>query len=172
MIVKLANYALERRGVLLGYGVEFGLPTGDAHGHGGRGEHQGHDHGAGPEEDVYEIAPFLNAGWTSGPWEAVGWTPFEIPTNQDHQESVGTALRYNTSLLHHTSSRIELLVEAFGGTGLSGRETDRATANVAPGLRLRPLEEGSLVIGAGVAFPLAADREFDHRALISAFYHF
>lgn len=83
----------------------------------------------------------------TGPWELVAWTLFEIATNQNLQENVGTELRYNASVLYHATERIEALVEAFGHTGLSGPETERTTLNIAPGLRVRLFEDRPLVLG-------------------------
>lgn len=128
VLLKLANYAFEERGLLLGYGLELGLRTGPGgHAQGGHGhEGDGHQHNdAEPEEDIYEITPFLNAGLMAGRWELVGWTLFEIPTNQNLQENVGTDVRYHASALYHLTPRIEALLEAHGRTGLSGPETER-----------------------------------------------
>lgn len=173
VMFKFANYAFEEQNILLGYGVELGLPTG-SRGHGGHGHESTageHDH-ADPEDDIYEISPFLNAGLMAGRWELVAWTLFEIPTNQNLQENVGTELRYNASVLYHATPRIETLVEAHGQTGLSGLETERSVLNLAPGLRIRPFPERKLTLGAGASFPLTDDQEFHTRILLSAFYHF
>jgi hypothetical protein len=175
IITKFANYAFEEQGLLLGYGLELGLPTGGAHAHGGVHEHEEGQHAHAdeePEEDIFEIAPFLNAGVMAGRWELVGWTIFSIPTNQGLQENVGTELRYNASALFHASPRIEALVEAHGQTGLSGRQTDRSVVNLAPGLRIHPLAQRNLALGAALSFPLTEDEAFDTRVLVSAFYHF
>ena len=56
--LKFANYAFENLGILLGYGVEFGLPTGDD------AKGIGSDH-------VFEIEPFFNIGVQRGHWEFV-----------------------------------------------------------------------------------------------------
>lgn len=174
IITKFANYAFEERGLLLGYGLELGLPTGGAHAHGGVREHEEgqHEHAAEePEEDIYDVAPFLNAGFMSGRWELVGWTIFSIPTNHNSQENVGTEFRYNASALFHASPRIEALVEAHGQTGLSGRGTG-SVVNLAPGFRIRPLPRRNLALGAALSFPVTEDETFDARVLVSAFYHF
>lgn len=175
VILKFANYAFQQAGILLGYGIEFGLPTGTAHERGGEdGHEEGRSgrHDRPPEEDIYEVTPFLNAGWITGRWELVAWTLFQIPTNQKLQENVGAELRYNASALYHGSRRLEALVEAFGHSGLSGPKTGRTLLNLAPGLRLRPFAQEHLVLGAAVAFPLTGDRDFAIGVLVSAFYHF
>lgn len=180
VVAKLANYALEDSGILLGYGMEFGLPTGSGHGHGvHEHEHDPHEEEPGEphvhveaEEDIYHITPFLNAGWMAGAWQLVGWTLFEIPVNQAVQENVGTGLRFNGSLLFHASERINALVEGFGRTGLSGAGSDRTVVSVGPGLRAQVLPQRPLVLGAALAFPITDDRDFDSRLLVSAFWHF
>lgn len=181
LVAKLANYALEESGILLGYGMEFGLPTGSEHGHGGVHEHEEAPHDEEPGEphvhteageDIYHITPFLNAGWMAGDWELVGWSLFEIPTNQEVQENVGTALRFNGSLLFHASERISALVEGFGRTGLSGAGSDRTVVSVGPGLRAQILPQRPLVLGTALAFPVTDHRDFDTRLLVSAFWHF
>jgi hypothetical protein len=169
VLFKFANLALESSGVSLGYGLEVGLPTGASHAHGGVHEDEGEE---GADEDIYEFAPFLNAGWISGAWELSGWTLFEIPTNQGEQEEVGTALRYNGSLLVHAGSRVDAIVEAFGHAGLSGPETEQGVLNIAPGIRFRPVLSSPLVIGAGLAIPVTSDEDYGSLALISAFWHF
>jgi len=174
ILLKFANYAFEDAGWLLGYGIEFGLPTGSGGPHGS--PEPGMPSGGGDPEAtsdvIYEISPFLNGGFTAGPLELVGWTLFEIPTNQTHQDDVGTELRYNASVLYHAGARIDALVEAFGHRGLSGPETDLSTVSLAPGLGVRPLAWRPLVVGTGIAFPLTNDRDFDTRILVSAFLHF
>lgn len=169
VIFKFANLALESSGVSLGYGLEVGLPTGAGHGDvhvddGADGEHA--------DEDIYEFAPFLNAGWMSGAWELIGWTLFEIPTNQGEQEEVGTALRFNGSLLFHAASRLDVLLETLGHTRLSGPDTEATVMSLAPGIRVRPSSTNPLVIGAGLAIPVTSDEDYDSHLLISAFWHF
>lgn len=175
LTLKFANYAAEDAGVLLGYGVQLGIPTGPAHVHAGVHEPDEGGAEAGEEavsEDIWEVTPFLNAGWVSGPWELVGWSRFSIPTNQRHQDDVGTELLVDTSLLRHFGSRAEGLVEALGRTGLSGPGSDAWILDLAPGVRVRPFPGRPLVVGAGVAVPLTGERDYDARLLVSAFWHF
>lgn len=165
---KFTNEAFEDAGVLLGYGLEIGLPTGPAHAHAAVDDEPAGDEGA---ENIYEITPFLNAGWMKAAWELVGWTLFEIPTHQHDQDEVGTGLRYNASVLYHAGARAEALLEVFGETGLSGPTTEETIFNLAPGLRVHPFN-APLVLGVGVAIPVTDDREQDAAILISLFHHF
>jgi hypothetical protein len=175
LLFKFANYAFAERGVLLGYGLSLGLPTGGGHGHAAEehGHEAGHDHEHGHAEgDIYEIAPFLNAGVMLGKLELVGWTLFRIPTNQELQENVETNLGYNLSALYHVNPRLQALLELDGAAGLSGAAAERRVANLTPGVKVQPLARSNLSVGLGIGVPLTQDREFDTRALISAFYHF
>lgn len=161
---KFANYAFEDQGLLLGYGLEFGLPWG----RNPEAEHGGHVHG----QDVYEISPFLNAGLMAGDWELVGFGIFSIPTHQDHQENVSTTFRYNLSALYHATPRLEPLLELNGQTGLSGAAIGEAASYVTPGLRVLPFTDMPLAVGLGLSVPLTDDRGFDTRTVMSLFYHF
>jgi len=88
--LKFANFAFEERGVLLGYGVAVGFPTGDAK------AGTGSDH-------IWELQPFLNLGVSVADFEVVAWSRFGIPTNQDPGEEVETAFLYDFSVLYHIS---------------------------------------------------------------------
>jgi hypothetical protein len=164
VILKLASAALADAGVHLGYGLEVGIPTGPEH------EHAVPEPGLGEPGDSWEVAPFVNAGWTDGTWEVVGWSLVGVPTDDAVRETAGVGFRFNGSALFHASDRLDALLEAFGATPISGSETEPTAVSLAPGLRVRP-GDGPLVIGAGVAFPVAGEE--DHaRFLVSLFYHF
>ncbi|MBW3629350.1 MAG: hypothetical protein KY464_08645, partial [Gemmatimonadetes bacterium] len=82
LLFKFANYALARRGVLLGYGLSVGLPTGGGHDH--AEEHtavERHEDGD-AEGGVYEFEPFVNAGVMLGELELVAWTLVSIPSDR------------------------------------------------------------------------------------------
>lgn len=179
-IAKFANFAFEEHGLLLGYGLEVGLPTGGGHAHGGI-EEPDHEHaeGEGHEEeavegddDVYEFAPFLNAGLAAGPWELVGWTRYAIPTNQDEPAESGPELRFDLSVLLHATEHIEPVLEMGGTVGLGGPQADRETLTLSPGLRVRPIADQPLVLGGALSLPLTDARSFETRVLVSAFWHF
>jgi len=156
--LKFGNFAFAEHGVLLGYGLEVGLPTGSD------GTGIGSDH-------ILEIEPFLNVGYKRDMLEAIGFAAFGIPTNQEEGEEIETEFAYNLSVLYHLSQRVEAVVELDGETVLSGEE-DEAIANLSPGFKLKPLAATPLQIGFGVGFPLTTDRAFDVRTVFSLFYHF
>ena len=154
---KVANYAFEEQGVLLGYGIELGLPTGDA------SKGIGSDH-------IVDLEPFFYAALKRGRFEAVGFGIFGIPTNQRPGEEIDTEFGYNLSVLYHVSRRVQGLLEFDGATTLSGAETEAAT-HVTPGLKFRPLARSPLLLGVGLSLPVSGDRSFDARGLVSLFYH-
>ncbi|NIP82517.1 MAG: hypothetical protein GWM90_26170 [Gemmatimonadetes bacterium] len=85
---------------------------------------------------------------------------------------MGSTLRYHASVLLHAGRHLDVLIEGFGRTDSAGPDRDEAALSVAPGLRLRPLADRPLVLGAGVALPVTGEPEVDARVLVSAFYHF
>ncbi|MGH7406371.1 MAG: hypothetical protein ACREJA_10905, partial [Candidatus Methylomirabilales bacterium] len=156
---KFANFAFADHGVHLGYGLEFGLPSGnDAKGIG-----SGH---------LLEVGPFLNAGYKRRRLEVVAWAVFGIPTNQRDTEPVDTELQYNVSTLYHFTSRIQGLVELDGASTLSGNAGSEAEAHVTPGIKIRPIRESNLLLGLGVGFSVAPRTPSGVRVIASAFYHF
>ena len=156
---KFANLTFVERGLLLGYGLAFGLPTGDS----GKGIGSG---------NIWEIEPFFNFGVMTGDWEIVGWTRFGIPTNQDPGEEVETEFHYDFSTLYHFSSRFQGLVELNGGTGLSGPEAGSGIISVSPGIKVAPISNNpDLFIGLGGSFPLG-DEELNAQLRAAVFYHF
>lgn len=156
--LKFANFAFHRHGLLLGYGLEFGLPTGDPV------QGIGSDH-------VWEIEPFLNVGWQRGLVELVGWARFGIPTNQNATEEVETEFHYDLSALFRVSPRVEALLELNGETGLSGAEAGVGAVTLSPGLKIAPIASRSLFVGISGTVPLD-EQELDSRLTASLLYHF
>lgn len=156
--LKFANFAFERHWLLLGYGLEFGPPTGDPV------QGIGSDH-------VWEIEPFLNVGWQRGRVELVGWVRFGIPTNQNATEEVETEFHYDLSGLFRVSPRVEALLELNGETGLSGPEAGVAASALSPGLKIAPIASRSLLVGISGTVPLG-EQELNSRLRVSLLYHF
>lgn len=158
ILFKFANYAFEKHGLLLGYGLELGVPTGnDAEG-------IGSDH-------LWEVEPVLNVGFKRGRVELVGFSRFGIPFNQDPGEEVETELAYDLSALLHVTSRVQALVEINGETVLSGGEAGGTVVLLSPGAKLAPAVEIPLFVGLGAQVPLT-DEDLDIAVELSVFYHF
>ena len=158
LALKFANFAFEDKGLLLGYGLEVGMPTGnDATGIG-----NGH---------IWEIEPFLGIGFMTGNWELVNRTRFGIPINQDPGEEVETELHYDFSALYHFSPRLQGLLELNGLVGLSGDEAGEGMVSLSPGIKVAPFAGHTLFVGLGGSFPLG-DEELDARLKLAFFYHF
>jgi hypothetical protein len=158
VLFKFANYAFEEQGLLLGYGIEFAVPTGDA------ANGVGSDH-------IWEVAPVLNLGYKRGALELVGFTIFGIPFGQEAGEEVETEFTYNGSVLMHASTQLQFLVELNGNTVLSGEERGTTLVRLSPGVKVAPSRAVPLFIGLGATLPLT-EAEFDAGALVSLFYHF
>lgn len=158
---KFANFAFADQGVLLGYGLELGLPTGDD------------EKGTG-SSNLLEVAPFLAVGYKHRKLELVSFLEFGIPTHQNEEkgQEVETELGFNLSALYHVSSRWQALLELDGEEVLSGEEEGHSVLNLTPGVKFRPVAGKSLLVGAGVSFPLSNEEEFDTRLVGSVFYHF
>ena len=166
LALKFANFAFEERGLLLGYGLELGMPTGDE----AKGIGSGH---------LWEIEPFLSIGLVSGDFELVGLTRFGIPINQEVGEEIETEIHYDFSALYHFSTRVQGLLELNGLAGLSGHTeashhgdaAGEGIISVSPGIKVAPLAESPLFVGLGASFPLG-DEELDARLKLAFFYHF
>jgi len=157
--LKFANFAFADKGLLLGYGVELGLPTGDD------GKGIGSDH-------LVEVETFLSLGYKRDRFELVTFVEFGIPTNQEEDDEFETELGLQVSLLYHLSSRLQLLLEADGERVLSGEEEGETVVNLSPGVKVKAAAGSAWWIGAAAGFPLSNEEEFDRRLLLSAFYHF
>lgn len=199
--VKLANYAFEERGLLLGYGMAVALPTsGDAppgdhahpdgdHAHANRrapdlrpapgmsgAPRVGSDGVAGVRptlgRDHYELEPFLNVGWRSGRWELVGLTRFAVPTAGDSEGAGNTHVAYNASALLHVDSRLQALLEYDGLSEIGEAGESHREGYLSPGLKVRVLEGRSLFVGGAVSIPVTEDESFATRLRFSLFQHF
>jgi len=157
--LKFANFAFEKEGLLLGYGVEFGLPTGND------AKAIGSDH-------LIHIEPFLNIALKKDRVEAVAFTIFGVPTNQHVGEEIETDFEYNFSLLYHVAPQLQSILELNGETILSGEKSMNVTM-LSPGVKFLPLKTTpELIIGIGIQVPLTHEKEFDVGAMGSVFYHF
>ncbi len=158
LLFKFANYAFESKGLLLGYGVEFGIPTGN------QAVGIGSDH-------IWSVAPVFNIGYMQGKLELVGFSILEIPFGQNAGEEIETEWLYNASALVHVSPQFQALFELNGETVLSGDESGATLVRASPGVKVAPSTRIPLFVGLGVSVPLQ-ESELDAMALVSLFYHF
>ncbi len=158
--LKYANFHFAEHGLLLGGGIEFGLPTGqDAKGIG-----SGH---------ILDIEPFVDFGFKRGRFALVGFVSAGLPVNdRPEDEAADAELGIDLSALYHLSSTVELLVELNGEHVYGGDEAGRDAWNFAPGFKLRPWRALALKIGFGVQIPVGGKKEQKVRTLLSVFYHF
>ncbi len=157
--VKFATFFLEEYGILLGGGLEFGLPTGDD------------DKGIG-SDNIWEIEPFLSFGWKYKILEVVSFLHIGFPVNQKGDQNEGDELGYNLSTLVHATEWLEVLLEFDGETVLNGEEEGESVLNIDPGVKFKPFKSQELHVGFGAGFPVTNDEEFEYRLIASVFYHF
>ncbi|HSC34851.1 MAG TPA: hypothetical protein VLG45_06215 [Thermodesulfobacteriota bacterium] len=157
--VKLATFFLEEYGILLGGGLEFGLPTGDD------------EKGIG-SDNIFEIEPFMSFGWKYKILEVVSFLHIGFPVNQKGDQNEGDELGYNLSTLVHATEWLEVLLEFDGETVLNGEEEGESVLNIDPGVKFKPFKSQELHVGFGAGFPVTNDEEFEYRLIASVFYHF
>ena len=157
--VKLASFILEKYGILLGGGLEFGLPTGD-------------DNKGIGSDNIIEIEPFLSFGWKYKILEVVSFLHIGFPVNQKGDQDEGDELGYNLSTLVHATEWLEVLLEFDGETVLNGEEEGESVLNIDPGVKFKPFKSQDLQVGFGAGFPVTDDEEFEYRLIASVFYHF
>jgi len=157
--LKLASFIFEQYGLLLGGGIEFGIPTGDD------AKGIGSDH-------IVEIEPFLSMGYKYNNFELVSFVSLGFPVNQDDGEDESDEFGYNVSLLYHLTNGIEALLEIDGEVALNGEEDGESVLNIDPGIKILPFNNKDIHIGFGVGFPLTEDEAFEYRLIGSLIYHF
>jgi len=157
--LKLASYVFEQYGLLLGGGLEFGIPTGDD------------DKGIGSDH-IIEIEPFLSMGYKYNNFELVSFLSLGFPVNQDDGEDESDEFGYNVSFLYRVTDDIEALLEFDGEVALNGEEDGESVLNIDPGIKILPFSNKDIHLGIGAGFPLTEDEAFEYRLIGSLIYHF
>jgi len=157
--LKLASFAFEEHGLLVGGGIELDLPTGDDE------KGIGSDH-------VVVVEPFLTAGIRRGPVALIARVAFGVPFNEqsDEKDEVDLAIGYQAALMWQVSERVALVLEIDGESVVSG-DAEENLLNISPGIKVRPFET-DIEFGAAVSFPLLDDPGFDVRFTFALFLHF
>jgi hypothetical protein len=157
--LKFANFAFKKQHVLLDYGVEFGLPTGnDAKAIG-----SGH---------IVEIEPYFGAGLKHQKFEVIGFSSVGFLANKRAGDDEGNDFNYRFSLLVKPRPCIQPLIEMDGATALNGLESGRTVINVSPGIKFVPPDSEHWQFGFGAGFPVTSSKDFNARLVLSVFYHF
>lgn len=157
--IKYANFTFAEHGLLLGGGIEFGLPTGNE------------EMGIGSDH-VLEIEPFVDFGYKRDRWEIVGFTSFGLPVNENDEDEADLELGWNLSVLYHLKPQLMTLLEFDGEHVFGGEEDGVDIINVTPGVKIQPFDDSSFQVGLGVSLPLTDDKEFHAKAILALFYHF
>ncbi len=156
--LKAASLVFAERGLLLGGGLSATLPTGnDAKGIG--------------SSHLVQLEPFLDAGYKLRRLELVGFARLSSTINRRNGEGPERELAFDLSGLTRIGSRIEGMIEVTTARALTGGESGSQRTFLAPGLKIYPLPNRKIMVGASAEFGLGAVKTT--RALLaSAFYHF
>ncbi len=159
LALKFANFAFAKHKVLVGYGVNFGFPTGSDR------KDIGSSH-------LFSIDPFFNGGIMWRRWEWTTYFTFNIPTHQLPQENIQTGLESRLTALYHLNPHWQLLAE-LGNTKQIGHFTaSEKNYDIAEGIKYRPDPEKPWILALGVREPLGTNTEFKYQGMFSLFYHF
>ena len=159
LALKFANFAFANHDVLLGYGINFGLPTGSTT------DDIGSDH-------LYSIEPFLNGGYQKGRWEWVGFFTFGIPTNQQNHENVDTEFNARFAAIYHITPHWQGVLEAGRGAELSGPDPQSQNWDYTLGVKYHPVVDKPWIFAIGFRGPMGENDELQAQAIFSVFYHF
>ncbi len=159
LTLKFANFAFERRNILLGYGISFGLPTGD------QSKGIGNDH-------IWDIGPFFNCGVMLKRWEWTAYFIFNIPSNQNSDDNIQPSLASRLTSLYHISKRWEGLLEAGNAKQISHFYNDENSYDLTEGVKFRPNPDKPWIIALGVRHHIIQNTEIKLQGIISVFYHF
>lgn len=157
--LKFANYAFEESNVLLGYGIELGLPTGD------QTKGIGNDH-------ILDIEPNFVIGYKIHDFEFVSHISFGIPVNQEDGDELETEMGNDLSILYHAGSKLQLMMEFDRSQVINGEGKGIFVTNFSPGIKFFPTSNEHLIVGVSAGFPIAGTDEFKTRIVTSVFYHF
>jgi hypothetical protein len=156
--LKAASLAFGESGVLLGGGLSAALPTGSDAKRIGSGH-------------IVELEPFVDAGFKRDAFELVGFAVLSSTFRRQAGEEAERRLAFNFSSLYHIAPRLEGMIEVLTARALVGPETGIQETFIAPGLKVYPFKNRSLMFGASVELGTGVVQ--DTRALLlSAFYHF
>lgn len=157
--LKLANFSQAERGLLFGGGLAVGVPTGN-------------DRKAIGSGHIFELEPYVDAGYKHGEGELVSFLSYSTTVNRHIDEPNEQELALAISGLYHVAERVETLLEFQTIRSVGGEDTGRQTAAIGLGVKYHIGRVHHLVIGLGGRVPITHDRESEHEVLLSALWHF
>jgi len=157
--LKLANFGLAERGLLFGGGFAVGVPTGN-------------DRKAIGSGHIYELEPYLDAGYKHGAAELVSFFSYSTTVHRRAGEPSEEEIALAVSGLYHVAERVETLIEFQTARSVGGEESGHQTAAVGLGIKYHVGRIHHLVFGLGGRVPITHDRESEHEVLLSALWHF
>jgi hypothetical protein len=159
LTLKFSDLAFADRKVLLGYGISFGLPTGNQL----KGIGSSH---------IWDICPFISAGKKWQKWEWTTYFMFTIPSNQYLNENLQSILEFRMTAIYHFNNRWGGLMEAGNEQPLSHFSSKENNNDLTEGIIYRPDPEKPWIISVGVRHPLFRNDEIKFQGVASLFYHF
>lgn len=156
--LKAASLGFGEEGVLLGGGLSAALPTGnDTKGIG--------------SAHLVELEPFLDAAYKRNAIELVGFAIVSSTFHRQPGEEAEGSLTFNLSTLYHIQPRLEGMIELTTARALVGPASGTQQTFIAPGFKVYPFTNRSLMFGASVELGTGVVHDTDI-LLLSAFYHF
>jgi hypothetical protein len=159
LTLKFADFAFADQNVILGYGISFGLPTGNQL----KGIGSSH---------IWLISPFISAGKKWEKWEWTAYFMFIIPANQHSDESLQSTLESRLTAIYRFNKKWGGLLEAGNVKPLSHLSLKENSNDLTEGIIYRPDPEGPWIISVGVRHPIVRNDEFKFQGVFSLCYHF
>jgi hypothetical protein len=157
--IKLASFAAAARGLLLGGGLAFGLPSWN-------------DNSDIASSHIVEVEPYVDAGYMRGRAEVVSFVSYSAAVHRTDTDEKEEEIAVAASLLYHFDPRFESLVELETRRSIAGEESGTQIVNGGVGIKYRFVRIPELIVGAAARIPVTSNREFRNEVVVSLFYHF
>jgi len=158
LALKFASSGLASHGILLGGGLDVGLPTGS-------GVEEGPSNGV-------ALEPFADVAMKTGSVEVVAFGSYSASTAANGGEPAEREWSANFSSLYHVSGRAEALLEVDTHRALSAADEGSQFTYISPGAKFVPFVNRSIMFGVSLRMPVSVAREFQRELLLTAMYHF
>jgi hypothetical protein len=156
--IKIADFSFEDNNLLIGYGFDFSMPTGNDK------KEIGSSH-------LWNIEPGLSAGYKLNKLEIILSASTGIPFNSAANENAENDLSLHSSFLYDFDQKIQGVLEFNSETILNGEEKGNSSVFISPGIKAAPLNSEKLMFGLSAGFPISIEKEFNTEVLFSVFYH-